>query len=351
LDEYARRVMLTVLSKPWKRSSPPEKILVMRFQALGDTVITLPYLADLRRQYPTIRIDFLTRKEVAQIPANIELFDRVIRIGGKRNLKIQLLLLILRLPWMWLQQYDAVIDLQNHKLSRFVRIALRCEAWSAFECYEPVPAGERTRKAIEALWKWKIGIHPFFKLSGSPPDALLTRNGWKAGHELVVLNPAGYCESRNWPLEHYIAFAESWRKHRPQTQFVLLLLPSLKLKANYIKARLGEHCIDLTGRTDQYQAFSIIQQSSLMVSEDSGLMHMAWVQGIPTIALFSSSRKDWSQPLGTWSACLDSADLECGPCGLEVCKFDDNRCLVRYSGEMICNTAFPLVRDRQPRVS
>jgi ADP-heptose:LPS heptosyltransferase len=126
LDEYARRVMLTVLSKPWKRSSPPEKILVMRFQALGDTVITLPYLADLRRQYPTIRIDFLTRKEVAQIPANIELFDRVIRIGGKRNLKIQLLLLILRLPWMWLQQYDAVIDLQNHKLSRFVRIALRC---------------------------------------------------------------------------------------------------------------------------------------------------------------------------------------------------------------------------------
>lgn len=323
----------------------------MRFQALGDTIITLPYLADLRRQYPGIIIHFLTRKEVAQIPVNVELFDRVIALGGKRNLWIQLMLLVLKLPWLWRQRYDAVIDLQNHKLSRFVRMVLCCEAWSAFECYEPIAAGERTRRAIESLWHWRIGMHPFFNLSGSPPDALLASSGRVDGTELVVLDPAGHFESRNWPLDHYVAFAEAWIKFRPQTQFVLLLLPSLKAKADYIKGRLGERCIDLTGKADQYQAFSIIRQSSLMVSEDSGLMHMAWVQGIPTVALFSASRKDWSQPLGDWSVCLDSSDMECGPCGLAVCKFGDNRCLVRYSTEMICDTALALVRGREIQVS
>ena len=60
-------------------------------------------------------------------------------------------------------------------------------------------------------------------------------------------------------------------------------------------------------------------------------MHMAWTQGTPTLALFSDSRRDWSAPQGSWSDCLRFLpDLPCGPCGLPVCKFGDNRCLTRY---------------------
>jgi heptosyltransferase II len=342
--------MHMVSSRPWTKKTPPEKILVMRFQALGDTIITMPYLQDLHRQYPQIRIDFLTRHEVSQIPDHLLLFNKVVRIGGKRNLKIQLLLLLLKLPWLWLQRYDAVIDLQNHKLSRLIRKALGCRAWSEFDPLQPKPAGIRTQEAIESLWHWRIGLAASFKIQHSCPESLLEEHGWKPEHDLVVLNPAGYCSSRNWPLENYIAFAENWIKLRPMTQFVLLLLPSLKEKSDYLKSRLGATCIDLTGKADQVTAFSVIQKASLMVSEDSGLMHMSWVQGIPTIALFSSSRKVWSQPLGDLSICLDSADLECGPCGKEVCQYSDNHCLTRYSGEMICRMAHTLVSNRQTMV-
>lgn len=44
--------------KPWRKSYAPKKILAMRFQALGDTVITLPYLQSLKRRYPAIQLHF-----------------------------------------------------------------------------------------------------------------------------------------------------------------------------------------------------------------------------------------------------------------------------------------------------
>jgi ADP-heptose:LPS heptosyltransferase len=107
-------------------------------------------------------------------------------------------------------------------------------------------------------------------------------------------------------------------------------MPSKRAKATEISTALGEHCIDLTGRADQLEAFAIVGRARFVLSEDSGLMHMAWTQGTPTLALFSDSRRDWSAPQGSWSDCLDSSDLPCGPCGLPVCKFGDNRCLTRY---------------------
>ena len=126
---------------------------------------------------------------------------------------------------------------------------------------------------------------------------LLLRNGFIPGNQIVVLNPAGFCPSRNWPLANYVAFARSWVQHvNERTVFVLLLMPAHSAKAKYIRAELGNLCIDLTGKADQVEAFEIVSESSLMLSEDSGLMHMAWIQDIPTVALFSSSRKDWSAP-------------------------------------------------------
>ena len=169
---------------------------------------------------------------------------------------------------------------------------------------------------------------------------LLLRNGFIPGNQIVVLNPAGFCPSRNWPLANYVAFARSWVQHvNERTVFVLLLMPAHSAKAKYIRAELGNLCIDLTGKADQVEAFEIVSESSLMLSEDSGLMHMAWIQDIPTVALFSSSRKDWSAPQGNRSICLDSSDMECGPCSLEVCKFNDNRCLTRYAADHVLQRA------------
>ena len=340
---------VAIHARRWNGVKPPEKILVIRFQALGDTIITLPYIHSIRKQFPNIRIDLFTRKEVSAIPRHLGIFDNVLEIAGPRNAKAQLLLAILKIPKLLMHGYDAVIDLQNNRVSRIVRKLLRPKSWASFDRYSPQSAGERTRNTVEALWHWtiiaeNISLHS----SASEVDGLLKRCGAKSGHELVILNPAGYCSSRNWPLRNYVDFARKWLEEvQPLTQFVLLLLPAHRASADYLKEQIGEHCIDLTGMADQLQAFQIVGRSALMLSEDSGLMHMAWTQGVPTIALFSSSRKDWSAPQGSRSVCLDSSDMSCGPCGLETCLYGDNRCLTRYSPEFVLAQAGVLRLTKQ----
>lgn len=341
-----------VRRKPWNNTHPPKKILAMRLQALGDTIITLPYLQSLKRQYPAIELHFLTRDEVSPIPKNITLFDKVITIGGGRNAKIQFLLTLLKLPWLWRQRYDAVVDLQNHRISRIVSKLLFTKAWVEFDRSSPLAAGERTRQTIEALWTWQIPISTNFVFQREPSvEELLKQNGWKEGYELIVLNPAGYAPSRSWPVEHYIAFAKIWiDRINNSTQIVLLLLPAMTEKAKQIADALGDRCINLTGKANQVEAFAVLQKCKFVLSEDSGLMHMAWVQGIPTLALFSSSRKDWSAPQGEWSACLDSSDMACGPCMLEVCKFGDNRCLSRYTPEFVISQSKIIYRHHEQKL-
>jgi heptosyltransferase II len=330
--------------KPWKRKHAPKKILAIRLQAFGDTMITLPFLKDLQSKIPGASIHFLTRQEVSAIPKQLAFFERVLTIGGKRNAKLQFILMLLKLPFLFFQRYDVVLDLQNNKISRAARVLLFPNAWSEFDKTSPLSAAERTRQTIEAVGIAKIGLDTDLILRTMVTQNVLENTGL-AGNDIVVLNPAGYCASRSWPLEHYVAFARMWLKDvSPLTRFVLLLLPSMRHKATFIKNALGDSCIDLTGRTNQLEAFQILGLSRLVITEDSGLMHMGWIQGIPTVALFSSSRKDWSAPQGNWSVCLDSSDLECGPCGLEVCSFGDNRCIVRYTPATVLANALQVMQ-------
>ena len=334
--------------RPWTAAAPPRRVLAIRLQAIGDTLITLPYLLDLRRRHPGVELDFMTLDSAEPIPRAVGLFDKLFVIRGGRNSKHQFLLALLMLPRLWWRRYDVVIDLQNHRWSRIIRQLLFPRAWSAFDKFSPQSHGERTRRTIEAIGSWRVGLDTRIGIPGSRERAakLLRAHGWKEGHDLVVLNPAGYGSSRSWPIENYCEFADLWRRRHPRTQFVLLLLPALRHKAQAIAASLGAHCIDLTGRADQVDAFCVLRQCTLVLTEDSGLGHMAWIQHVPTLALFSSSRRDWSAPQGEWSDCLDSADLECGPCGLPICKFGDNRCLTRYEPDYVLARASALLDAR-----
>jgi heptosyltransferase-2 len=330
--------------RPWSGEAPPRRVLAMRFQALGDTVITLPYLRSLKRKYPAMRLDLLTRREVAAIPRAVDLFDDVLAFGGGRNIYRQLLAMLLSVPALRFRNYDLVLDLQNSRLSRLALDMIAPRAWTRFETHTPLAAGERTRRAVAAAWHWPVTLDTRLALRSEVARPILDAHGCAADAELIVLNPAGNMPSRSWPEENYIEFARLWLTRSPRARFVLLLLPAMRAKAARIAAALGEACIDLTGAADAVQAFGIVGRSRLVLSEDSALMHMAWVQGIPTLALFSSSRADWSRPLGANTECLHSADLDCGPCGLQVCRFDDNRCLTRYSARRVFDIAVHLAR-------
>jgi ADP-heptose:LPS heptosyltransferase len=165
---------------------------------------------------------------------------------------------------------------------------------------------------------------------------------WDPGRRFVVLSPAGAFASRNWPIERYARFAELWRR-RHAAQFAILGLDTLREKAVALKAVLGDDLLNLVGATTPSQALAIVQRASLVLSEDCGLMHMAWVTGVPTLALFGSSRHAWSAPLGDHTLCLHSGDLDCGACMEPTCRYGDVHCLTRYTAEHVVDEAEALV--------
>lgn len=333
-----------IACKVWRENKSPRKVLAIRLQAIGDTVITLPYLLSLKKQYPETEIHFLTRQEVSAIPKSIVLFEKVFALGGERNTILQFLFLLLMLPRLWMERYDMVIDLQNNWITKTVRRLLSTRSWSEFDKYSPISAGERTRLTLEAAGFRNLRIEKDFKIEnlGSIIREKLQGN---RDRKLVVLNPAGAFDTRHWPLTNYVSLALLLKQKYKNIQFLLLGEEDrMKTQGDYLKNHLSEDIIDLTGKTNAAEAFAVLQISSLMITEDSGLMHMAWVQGVPTLALFGSSRHDWSAPLGEWSVCLHSSDLPCGNCMLKVCKYGDNHCLTRYTPEMVFAKAESLIR-------
>ncbi|HLZ15602.1 MAG TPA: glycosyltransferase family 9 protein, partial [Cyclobacteriaceae bacterium] len=291
----------------------PKKILAIRFQALGDLMITLPYLQSLKEQAAGVRIHLLTRREVCEIPKNLALFEKVFSIGGGRNAKVQFLLSLLALPFLWWQRYDVVIDLQNHRISKIIRKLLNSRAWSEFDRSSRNFAGERTRLTLNVLMIAKTHIATQLELKSKiQVDAKLKACGWDGKKDLLILNPAGAFTSRQWPLENYITFSRLWMERHSSCQFLILGLNSLKPKSSVLKKDLAGNLIDMTGITTLTEAFAIVKLSLLVLTEDSGLMHMSWVQGVPTVALLGSTPGYWSSPLGTWTRTLNSSDLPCG---------------------------------------
>ena len=164
---------------------------------------------------------------------------------------------------------------------------------------------------------------------------------------LVVLNPAGAFATRNWEIHKYVLFAKRWLQRWPDTKFLVLGTSFIAEKALCLESELGEHLINLVGQTTPSEVFSLLQRVTLVLSEDSGLMHMAWVSGTPVIALFGSTRSDWSRPLGPHSLVLDSSDLPCGNCMQAICQRGDVFCLSRRSPEEVFARAVSLLDDKQ----
>jgi ADP-heptose:LPS heptosyltransferase len=248
------------------------------------------------------------------------------------------------MPKLFLQHYDVVLDLQRNRLTRWIRRLLHAPCWSEFDRFSHIPGGERYRKTIEASGLGSVHLAPLILKNSDLGIQLLRSKGWKAENDLLVLNPAGHFANRNWPLDNYVEFVRLWSAYHPQTQYLIMGVPeAIGDKALYLQEQLGESLINLVGQTTAVEAFSILRRATLVLSEDSGLMHMSWINGRPTIGLLGSSRSYWSRPVGEYSVSLDSSDLECGDCYEPVCKYDDVRCLTRYTPQFVFDTAKQLV--------
>jgi len=334
----------SVSFRRWESPFLPNRILIIRLHAIGDVAITFPACAAFKERYPRTQIEFLTSEPCKELPKALEIFDNIhvfpfVTNRWKRVLHtVEWCLRLSQYP------YDVVIDLQRNWVSRAIRRAIFAKAWGECDRFSPKPAGKRVLETLHNIGF--EGLTPrytmkFRKDKKESAREMLFQHGWDGKRKLVVLNPAGLWKTRNWPIDNFTKLGRLWLHHE-HVRFLLLGTDRMLDKANLIQQALGEATINLVGKTTLGKAFAILQYASAVVSEDSGLMHMAWVSGIPTTALFGSSRYDWATPLGDHTRCLHSADLPCGACMDPECRYGDVHCLTRFTPQQVFEEALHL---------
>lgn len=314
------------------------RVVVIRLHAFGDAIITIPVLAGLRELLPDAHIEFITSTEYAELFESLDAIDSVVRFPARAS-KPQRLATMAMLA-THIGSPDLLLDLQRSAPSLLLGRMLRPRAWVAFDRFAPRSALDRYFDSCH--WVGLHDLQPRYRAavrqSVAEEEALVLRRligaDKSTGGPLVCLNPAGSWPTKNWPVSHYIRLAEmmmeEWNAH-----IVMLGTDNVRQGADELRQALGDRVIDLVGRTTLSEAFAVVRNLDLMVSDDSGLMHMAWVSGVPTVGIFGASRSIWSRPCGDHSFCFGSEDLECGACMSDVCSRGDLLCLQRVSPEAV----------------
>ncbi len=316
-------------------------ILVVGPSWVGDTLLSQPLLRLLLQQNPGSRIDYLappwTLPLLARMPevssglAN-PFGHGALRIGERRRLGHELrngnyeLAVVLPNSWKsalipWFAgipqrrgfrgeaRWGLLNDLRRLDEAALPQMVQRFAALA-------LPAGAALPDPLPP---------PALRTSTAGQGQLLARLGLDAEQPAVAFCPgAEYGPAKRWPEAHYAELARMLAARG----FAVWLVGSPRdhAVAETIAQQAGDGCINLCGRTDIAEAADLLGAARLVVSNDSGLMHVAAAVGRPVVALYGSSSPKFTPPLGRDTRIL-SLGLDCSPCFERNCPLGHLRCL------------------------
>ncbi len=163
--------------------------------------------------------------------------------------------------------------------------------------------------------------------------AALRRLGLAARQPAAALCPgAEYGPAKRWPPRH---FAEFGRRLAARGLAVWLVGSAKDAALGAEITELGGGtCLNLCGRTTLDEAIDLLASAKLVVSNDSGLMHVAAALGKPLIALYGSSSPAFTPPLASDAQIL-KLDLPCSPCFQRVCPLGHFNCMIRLTPQRV----------------
>lgn len=162
---------------------------------------------------------------------------------------------------------------------------------------------------------------------------LLARLGLDPSKPAVAFCPgAEYGPAKRWPEKHFAALARLLAARG--CAIWLVGSPKDHAVAETIAQDAAGLCINLCGRTDIAEAADLLAAARLVVTNDSGLMHVAAAVGRPVIALYGSSSPQFTPPLSA-DARIVTLNLECSPCFKRTCPLGHLKCLNDLAPERV----------------
>ncbi|MBI4444366.1 MAG: lipopolysaccharide heptosyltransferase II [Acidobacteria bacterium] len=340
----------------------PDRILVRSTNWIGDAVISVAALRELRRLYPSAKISVLANSWVAGIYESQDLADEILthnlnRISAREFVKVS----------RGLSNFDVAVLFQNA-----FRAALL--AWLAGI---PRRIGYATdvrkllltchaKPRMPRLYRHQVfyyldllflsGLSPVdYAASDFQPDISLhpTRRGLEEASQLlrenqvdmkrrlVALNPGAYFGSaKRWLVDRYARLADLIIEETESNIVIIGSANEVEI-AKQIQELMSRPAFPLAGKTTLPGLMGLLSLCRLMITNDSGPMHLGAALGIPQIAIFGSTDARATGPLNP-KAVVIRKSVECSPCLLRECPID-LRCFTRIEVEEVLEAAKKLL--------
>lgn len=341
------------------------KLAVRAPNWLGDTVMALPALQALRDARPFAQLTVVARSSVADIFRLSGLCDDVLAIpsphgsgGWAATLRAA----------RSLREYhfDAGLILPNSFESALVfRAAGIRDCWGYARdarglllrsAVAPPAKGEVPRHEVFYYLELlrRLGLIPSLPESAVPtlrlsPESLargaaILRDAGLSGNVIAISPGAANSRAKQWPPDRFVEAARLAATDL-DASIAVFGTPQERELAEAITAKLVSHGADahsLAGTTSLADFICAIANCRLLITNDSGGMHVAYAAAVPTAAIFGPTIPEETGPLGSHSLVLREP-VECSPCMLKDCPID-HRCMLRLAPERVAREAVALVQ-------
>jgi lipopolysaccharide heptosyltransferase II len=323
------------------------KLVVLAPNWLGDVVMALPAIRDVRKHFAQARLTIAARSSVAKLFRAVPGVDDVLSFKSKKDEISQLkagrfdtaILLPNSFRSAWLvhragipQRWGYRADFRGPLLTTAVR-----------RPKQRVHFGEYYQELVRKLGVETGALTPRIELPKSVVDSartLLEQNGWTRDHPLIGIAPgAAFGHAKRWPAKRFAALI-SMAQQELGAACVLLGRDADRDASQAIEDSLEAIApINLVGHTELLSFMGVIANCSALVSNDSGALHVAAAMGIPVVAIYGPTSEQFSRPLTSREGAGDrvvtiSEDVFCRPCWLRDCPID-HRCMNRIPAERV----------------
>jgi heptosyltransferase-2 len=328
----------------------PKTILVRMPNWIGDLVMATPVLTDLRKAFPHASITAMCSAPLCELLKEDSSIDELFCFRRPSN------------SFLRRQEKRNIID--KIRAGRYDTAILLTNSFSsAWWCWQ---GGIKRRIGYSKHWRWALLTDPIatreekihqvdlykrllsplgIPLSSTAPrlyvtdgevkesKELLYKRGYLAGKKLVGINPgAAFGSAKCWPLERFRALAIELLKNKDLYLVFFGDVKTLSLVKEICQG-LDARAMNLAGVTSLRELACIIKDCDVLVTNDSGPMHIGDAFQVPLVPLFGSTEPRVTGPYGQKGAVINKK-VSCSPCMKRVCPIDF-RCMTQISVEEV----------------
>ena len=322
-------------------------ILIVKLSAIGDVIHTLPSLAALRKHYPDAHITWVIEEASADLIQGHPQLDRIIISRRKKwidDLKHGRIDKFLREMKSFIHDlkgrpYDLVIDFHGLFKSAMV-VSLSSgkrklgydsmQELSGFFLNEKIPEDMKKHavdryldfpRYLGADVKEAEFLLPIGEENKRNIEGLLRTHGIEKENTFVAISPVALWETKLWEDEK---FARLCDRIAEELKARVVFTGSDRGKLEHIQSLMKSSSINLGGNTTLRDLAYLYQLALLLITTDSGPMHIAAAMGTPVIALFGPTDPARTGPYGKGHVVIRE-ELPCSPCFLKKC--DSKKCM------------------------